>query len=244
MDRLDADSPELHINNILKRRKYLKRLGLFGGTFDPIHLGHIQVAEEVKKKFSLDEILFIPSALPPHKEPGYVADARDRLEMIKLALSGYADFTVSDVELKRPGPSYTIDTVLYFKSILNDKTSLYLIMGLDAILEIDTWKSYLDLFLLVPFIVLTRTLAGRNDTDDGWRTLEKYLKSMVSDGYRFSALQSCFIHNEKQPVFVFDIAPIDISSTHIRRCIKKGKAIEFLVPNIVQDFIEVKGLYL
>jgi len=221
----------------------LKHIGLFGGTFDPIHLGHIQVAEEVKKKFSLDEILFIPSALPPHKEPGYVADARDRLEMIKLALSGYADFTVSDVELKRPGPSYTIDTVLYIKSILNDKTAFYLIMGLDAIFEIDTWKSFSDLFLLVPFIVLTRTFVGQNATDGGWLGLEKYLKSRVSDGYRFSALQSCYIHNEKQPVFVFDIVPIDISSTHIRRCIKKGKTIESLVPDIVQDFIEVKGLY-
>ena len=221
----------------------MKHIGLFGGTFDPIHLGHIQVAEEVKKNFSLDEILFIPSALPPHKEPGYVADARDRLEMIKLALSGYADFTVSDVELKRPGPSYTIDTVLYIKSILNDKTAFYLIMGLDAIFEIDTWKSFSDLFLLVPFIVLTRTFVGQNATDGGWLGLEKYLKSRVSDGYRFSALQSCYIHNEKQPVFVLDIAPIDISSTHIRRCIKKGKTIEFLVPDIVQDFIEVKGLY-
>lgn len=229
--------------NKKKVLKNAKHIGLFGGTFNPIHLGHIQVAEEVRNKFFLDEILFIPAALPPHKEPGQVADARDRLEMIELALSRYGGFTVSDVELRRAGPSYTIDTVRYFISILNDKSTLYLIMGLDAVLEIDTWKSYLDLFLLVPFIVLTRTLAGRDDTDGGWRSLEKYLQSKVSDGYRFSAEQSCFIHDEKQSVFVFDIAPIDISSTHIRRRIKKGKTIEFLVPNIVRDFIEVKGLY-
>ena len=224
--------------------KSAKRIGLFGGTFNPIHLGHIQVAEEVKNKFFLDEILFIPSALPPHKEPGHVADAKDRLEMIGLALSSYADFSVSDVELKRPGHSYTIDTVSYFKSILNDKTTLYLILGLDAILEIDTWKSYLDLFLLVPFIVLMRTLPGRNDTQGGWRSLERYLQSKVSEGYRFSAVQSGYIHDEKQPVLVFDLAPIDISSTHIRSRIKNGKTIESLVPNIVRDFIEFKGLYL
>lgn len=223
--------------------KNAKRIGLFGGTFNPIHFGHIQVAEAVKNKFSLDEIIFIPSALPPHKEPGYVADAKDRLEMIELALSRYADFTVSDVELKRSGPSYTIDTVRYFKSILGDPTTLYLIMGLDAILEIDTWKSYSDLFLMVPFIVLKRTLAGLDGTDEEWRLLERYLQSKVSDGYRFSAVQSGYIHDEKMPVFVFDIAPIDISSTHIRRRIKNGKTIESLVPGIVGDFIEVKGLY-
>ncbi len=90
------------------------RIGLFGGTFNPIHLGHIQVVHEVQEGFALERIILIPSALPPHKEPGGVADARDRMEMIRLAIADYPDFMVSDVELKRSGPSYTIDTVRHF----------------------------------------------------------------------------------------------------------------------------------
>ena len=87
------------------------RIGLFGGTFNPIHMGHVQVAQKVHRSFSLDKMLFIPSALPPHKEPGDIVDVKDRLEMIHQALKPYPGFEISDVELKRPGPSYTIDTV-------------------------------------------------------------------------------------------------------------------------------------
>lgn len=222
----------------------MKRIGLFGGTFNPIHIGHIQVAEEVKEEFSLDKILFIPSALPPHKESVCVADAKDRLEMIELALSKHPDFMVSDVELKRLGPSYTIDTVRHFKSILNEKTALYLIMGLDAFFEIDTWKYYMDLFLLVPFIVMARTFVGHNETEVGWRQLEDYLRSKISDDYRFSAERSCFIHDRKHPVFTFDVTHVDISSTNIRQLVKKQRTIKFLVAKVVEDFIKSKGLYL
>lgn len=219
-------------------------IGLFGGTFNPIHLGHIQVVHEVKQGFVLDRIILIPSALPPHKEPGGVADARDRMEMIRLAIGDYPDFTVSDVELKRSGPSYTIDTVRHFKAALPDDSTLYLILGLDAFLEIDTWKSYMDLFLLVPFIVMARNIAGDSDTVLRWQTLEAYLKARISEGYQFSASRSCYVHDENQPVFVYNVTPVDISSTKIRRLIKKGSTIESLVPKIVADFIKTKGLYL
>jgi len=163
------------------------RIGLFGGTFNPIHLGHIQVVHEVQEGFALERIILIPSALPPHKEPGGVADARDRMEMIRLAIADYQNFTVSDVELKRSGPSYTIDTVRHFKAALPEDYALYLILGLDAFLEIDTWKSYTDLFLMVPFIVMARTDAGDSDTVLRWQTLEAYLKSRITEGYQFSA---------------------------------------------------------
>jgi nicotinate-nucleotide adenylyltransferase len=220
------------------------RIGLFGGTFNPIHLGHIQVVHEVKEGFALDRTILIPSALPPHKEPGGVADAIDRMEMIRLAIADYPDLTASDVELKRSGPSYTIDTVRHFKSALPQDTALYLILGLDAFLEIDTWKSYMDLFLLVPFIIMARTGAGDNNTVLRWQTLENYLKSRISEGYQFSASRSCHVHNEKQPVFVHNVTPVDISSTKIRQLIKKGSTIRSLAPKIVEDFIKTKGLYL
>ena len=154
------------------------RIGLFGGTFNPIHIGHIQVAFKVKKSISLNKVLFIPSALPPHKEPGNVVDVGDRLEMINLSLSPYPDFVISDVELKRPGPSYTIDTVRHFKSAPGEDATHYLILGSDAFLEIDTWKSYADLFLMVPFIVVMRTCEG-HDAVSRWRALEDFLKSRV-----------------------------------------------------------------
>jgi len=221
----------------------LRRIGLFGGTFNPIHLGHVQVVREVKAGFGLDKILIIPPALPPHKELNGVVDAEDRLEMIRLAFSDDPNFMISDVELKRSGPSYTIDTVRHFKSISPKNTELYLIVGLDAFLEIDTWKSYNDLFLLIPFIVMSRTINEENSAKLEWKSLKNYLQSKISKGYTFSFTQSTFI-DKKQPVCVFNVTPVDISSTTIRKRIKKGRSIKRLVPDIVEDFIKAKGLYL
>jgi nicotinate-nucleotide adenylyltransferase len=222
----------------------LKQIGLFGGTFNPVHSGHVQVIREVKSGFSLDEILIIPSALPPHKKPNSVVAAEDRLEMIRLALLNDPDFVISDVELTRTGPSYTIDTVRYFRSILPESTKLYLIMGLDAFLEIDTWRSYKDLFLLIPFIVMSRTIKGKDEKTSQWEFLGNYLRSRISKGYTFSASQSTYVHDTKQPVFVFDVSPVDVSSTTIREHIQKGMPIKHMVPEIIEDFIKTKGLYL
>jgi len=222
----------------------LRRIGIFGGTFNPIHLGHVQVVREVKVDFDLDKILIIPSALPPHKELDGVADAEDRLEMIRLAFSDDPSFMISDVELKRSGPSYTIDTVRHFKSILSENTDLFLIVGLDAFLEIDTWKSYKDLFLLIPFIVMSRTINGENSTKLEWKSLKNYLQSKISKGYTFSLTQSSFVHDKKQPIFVYNVTPVNISSTSIRRNIREGRSIKQLVPEIIEDFIKTKGLYL
>lgn len=226
----------------------MKRIGLFGGTFNPIHRGHLQAIQDVQTAFELDQIYFIPAALPPHKESKGVADAGDRMQMIRLGISNYAalkaSVTVSDVELGRCGPSYTIDTVRYFLQVLPENTALYFILGLDAFLEIDTWKSYPDLFRLVTFIVMSRPGADPHDNGLMWATLEKYLKSKISATYRFSASQSCYVHDQKQPVLILDVSPLDISSTKIRELVKKGFSIESLVPENVEDYIKTKGLYL
>lgn len=225
----------------------MEHIGLFGGTFNPIHVGHLRAIQDVQNRFALDKCYLIPAALPPHKEPGDVVDAKYRLEMIRLAVSEYSDrlnsVIISDVELKRSGPSYTVDTVNHFKSILPYNPSLYFILGIDAFLEIDTWKSYSDLFYLTAFIVISRP--GGVDTEGTlkWKVLEDYIKEKISGSYKFSISRSCFVHDEKQTIFFVDIDSVDISSTQIRHLIKKGKPIKLFVPKKVEDFIIGKGLY-
>lgn len=224
------------------------RIGLFGGTFNPIHNGHLKAVYEVQKRFALDKSYIIPSAIPPHKEQDCVVDAKDRIEMIRLAVAGSPDtmesVVISDVELKRSGPSYTIDTLFYFKSILPEDSQIYFILGLDAFLEIDTWKSYMDLFLLTSFIVITRFPAKQNDISIMRKSLENYLQNRISLNYKYSDSQSCYVNNERKPVFFFDVNPINISSTRIRRLVSMGRSIRLFVPEKVDDLIKTKGLYL
>jgi nicotinate-nucleotide adenylyltransferase len=219
------------------------RIGLFGGTFNPIHLGHLWAASEVKKGFNLDQVFLIPAALPPHKTPGAVVSADDRLEMIRLAIADLCGITVSDVELKRPGPSYTIDTVYHFKKTLADDSQIYLIMGLDAFLEINTWRSYAALLEQIAFIVMARPNADYPDAHQGWKILENYLKSMLAEKYEFLTSKSCYTSKGKQPIHICDVDALDISSTKIRQKVKKKKTIENLVPPEVAEFIQLKGLY-
>lgn len=224
----------------------MEHIGLFGGTFNPIHLGHLRAIQEVQNRFALDKFYIIPAALPPHKEPGDVVDAKYRLEMIRLAVSDYSDSlnsVISDVELKRSGPSYTIDTVSHFRSILPDDSKLYLILGIDAFLEIDTWKSFSDLFYITAFIVISRP--GGVDTVGSlkWKVLEDYIKGKISGSYKFSISRSCFVHDKKQTICFVDIDSVDISSTQIRHLIKKGRPIKLFVSKKVEDFIIGKGLY-
>ena len=220
------------------------RFGLFGGTFNPIHMGHLRAALEVKEGFELQEIFLIPAALPPHKLPGEVADAGDRLHMLNLALEDTAGLSVSDVELKRSGPSYTIDTVNYFISILPEKSEIFLVMGLDAFLELDSWKSYEELLVQVPIIVINRPKTDNRFSGAGWEHLDDHLKSSVSGGYEFSELKSCYLAGDKQPIYIFEVTALDISSTRIRNLIKAGRSIGYLVPWKAADFINSKGLYL
>jgi nicotinate-nucleotide adenylyltransferase len=220
------------------------RIGLFGGTFNPIHSGHLTVAQKIKEAFALECIFIIPSAFPPHKKAADIADAKDRLEMIRLAVSDYRHFIISDAELKRPGTSYTIDTIKHFKAVSPDKTEFYFILGLDAFFEIDTWKSYRDFFDFIPFIIVTRSGEWGNGSSGMRKILEDYIKTRIADGYTFSSSRSCYVHKNKHPIFIFDIKPIDISSTKIRERVKKGRSIKSLVPEKVEHFIKTKGLYL
>ena len=222
----------------------MERIGLFGGTFNPIHRGHLHAAERVKKNFPLDKIYLIPSALPPHKIPENVAAATDRLEMIRLAIANFSYLEVSDVELTRSGPSYTIDTVSYYQTLFSYEADLYLMMGIDAFLEIETWKSYPDLFIQISFIIMSRPHQGSWKGFGNKKNIEDYLKVTISKNFCFCSSKSCYYFPNKKPIFILDVDPLDISSTEIRSRIKQGKSIRSFVPIKVANFIKNKGLYL
>jgi nicotinate-nucleotide adenylyltransferase len=221
----------------------MMRIGLFGGTFNPIHRGHLGVARDVLDGFRLDEIIFIPAALPPHKAPGWVADAEDRLAMLQIALADTPRFQTSDVELRREGPSYTIDTVKFFKAHYGTQEAIYLIVGLDAFLEIDTWKSFRGLFNALPMIVMSRSDDGGSNAGEYRQKIELYLTSNISNGYRYSSDQQGFVHPVHQPVFPFAVTPIAISATQVRDHIRNNRPVQQLVPEKVAAYIKQRGLY-
>jgi len=131
------------------------KIGILGGTFNPIHLGHLILAEEVREKLKLDKIIFVPTYLPPHKEDKDIASALDRLAMVKHAIKGNRYFSVSDIEIKRANRSYTIDTIKEFKKIY-PKDELYFIIGSDLLNYLDEWKDLNEVIQLVKFTVATR----------------------------------------------------------------------------------------
>lgn len=219
------------------------RIGLFGGTFNPIHHGHLRAAKEVCEGFDLQSLYFIPSALPPHKDIQDVASAVDRLEMARLAITGNPEFILSDVELKRPGLSYTIDTVKHFKKSLNADVDLFLVMGIDAFIEIDTWKSFKQLFRMLPMVIMTRPpLEGRSHSL-GYKNMTAFIQEKISGSYQFSAKDGCYHHTGHYPVYRFNISMLDISGTKIRKQVQQGQSIRFLVPESVENYIYERGIY-
>ncbi|NVM56776.1 MAG: nicotinate-nucleotide adenylyltransferase [Desulfobacterales bacterium] len=212
------------------------RLGLFGGTFNPIHLGHLRAAVEVREAFNLDKVLLIPSAHPPHKNAEDIAEASDRLEMVRLAVEGVPFLEASDVELARPGPSYTIETLRNFQSHLGPESAVHFIVGLDAFSEITTWKSCRQLFATAHFIVMARP-------GSKLKNLENFIHTYISKDYQYDRTFNRYGHPRRCSIFCLNITHLDISATEIREWIKQGRSIRFLVPDSVDEFITKKGLY-
>jgi nicotinate-nucleotide adenylyltransferase len=221
----------------------LSKIGILGGTFDPIHLGHLRAAVEIQEGFGLDAVYLIPAAIPPHKQRSDIATPEDRLEMVRLATGDLPVLRVSDIELKRQGPSYTIDTVCAFRKKLPAKVWVYLIMGIDAFNEISTWKAYEDLLHIVPSIVINRPAPEGQVRPSLDNAIEALMRSGELAGYACTMETPCYEHCEKQPIFTFNVTPMAISSTRIRELIRQGRRIDYLVPPPVQAYIEAKGLY-
>ncbi|MFY9707269.1 MAG: nicotinate-nucleotide adenylyltransferase [Desulfobacterales bacterium] len=218
-------------------------IGLFGGTFNPVHIGHLRAALEVMEKFPLDECYLVPSATPPHKAAGNLVDANIRYDMIHRAVAGQAGLKVSDIELKRAGPSYTVDTIRLFRATLPKSDRLYLIVGLDAFLELDTWKSYRTLLKSVAFIVMSRPERGLERSSERWRTLNDFLCHVISEEYTGSEQRSVFSHPQLMPIHVINVTMLDISSSKIRKLIRSGCSVRYLLPAEVLDIVHSRGLY-
>ena len=212
------------------------RIGLFGGTFDPIHWGHIRSAEEVREAFALDRVLFIPASIPPHRRRRPACSARDRFEMVRLAIGGNRRFDISDVELSRPGKSYSIDTIRHYTRRRSPKNSLYFILGLDAFRDIDSWKDVQDIFPLCHLIVTSRPVNGDSMS---YRTIPV----AVRKGFCYDPRRKAYHHKDGKYLFFTRLTDIAISASKIRRRMREGKSIRYLVPLEVESYIEKKGLY-
>jgi len=195
------------------------RVGIMGGTFDPIHYGHLVTAEAARERYRLDKVIFVPSGRPPHKAPGTVSDFWHRYLMVLLAVVSNPCFEVSRLEYERRGHSYTIDSMREFRLLYGPDADLYFITGADAMLEIFSWKEPEELFSLCNFIVATRP------------------------GYDLQKLQNNIAASFIDKVSVLEIPLLSISSTDIRDRVKKSRSIRYLVPEAVDYYVHQNGVY-
>jgi nicotinate-nucleotide adenylyltransferase len=212
------------------------KIGLFGGTFDPIHWGHLRSAEEVAETFGLDRVYFIPASIPPHKRGQTTTPAEDRLQMVRLAVAGNSRFAVSTVEIQRAGVSYSIDTIRAFDRKRRKGDSLYFIIGLDAFREISTWKDYGEIFPLCNFIVTSRPGSKENDPLKGTGIAVKKL-------FCYDSKRKHYRHRSGTRILFIELTDIAISASEIRTLVEQGKSIRYLVPSAVEKYIRRRGLY-
>ena len=197
------------------------RVGVLGGTFDPIHLGHLKIAEEVRLKLDLERVLFIPTGQPRLRTDKYLSPVADRLRMVELATSDNPYFQVCDNETRRGGPTYTVDTLIELRGSLGTDASLYFIVGVDILRRFHDWKEPERVLELCNVVVVTRP--GHEDFD--WPA---WLVTFPQAAGRLTRL---------------DTTMVDISGTEIRRRSGQGKSVRKLVPASVAEYIQERNLY-
>lgn len=212
------------------------QIGIIGGTFNPIHLGHLIIAEEAREAFSLDKVIFIPAKIPPHKDIAPVIAPEHRVRMVRLAIEDNPCFEVSELELRREGPSYSVDTLRELHKLYKGEAGFSFILGQDSFEEITTWKDYRKLFYLTNFIVANRYSHKEKD-------FEYLLPLEIRDSFCYDKNKKQFIHLSNHFVAYLDTPLIEISSTDIRERIGKGRTIRYLMPKKVVEYIEAHRLY-
>ena len=196
----------------------MKKIGLFGGTFNPVHNGHLNLLRQVQAQMQFDELLLIPSHLPPHKEASDLASGKDRLQMLALAVEDIPEAGVCDIELHKSGKSYTIETLKKLRRLF-PTAELYFIVGTDMLLTFDEWKQWRDILKLAYLV------ASGRDEGEYERLCEKAQKL------------------DRERIIVLKTQPFPLSSTEIRRKLKAGEDVAELLPPKVLRYIEQKGLY-
>ena len=198
-----------------------RRVGILGGTFDPIHIGHLMLAEAVRDEYDMEQVLFIPAAQPPHKLGRKISPAEDRFMMTVLATCSNPAFEVSDIEMRREGPSYSVDTVRALLRASGGDTEFFFIAGTDIIREIHTWERIEELLTICPFIAASRP------------------------GCRPDVERTCTILGDigVRQIHLLNTPELEISSTDIRERVARGDSIRYIVPREVEQYIYKKGLY-
>lgn len=199
------------------------KLGVFGGTFDPIHLGHLMLAEEARERLALDQVLFLPAANPPHKQDRRVTAGRARLEMVELAIAGNPAFVASGLELDRDGVSFTVDTLASLRAA-HPATTLFLMLGADNLPELPRWHRWEEILRLARLAVARRP---------GQPPLDFSVLSPTASDAELEAMA----HR------VIEIPLIDISSRRLRERVATGRSIRYQVPSAVLAYIQSHGLY-
>ena len=196
-------------------------VGIFGGTFDPIHLGHLLTAEAVRDEFGLDKVIFIPAAQPPHKQDQFVTEAHHRLTMTTLATCSNPHFMVSDIELHRDGPSYSRDTLAQLIEEHGRDTEFYFIVGADSVENLHTWNRIDELLTMCHFIGASRPGC---------------MPDMEKIAQRFGPLV--------EKIHCLETPELEISSTEIRHRVGQKRTIRYIVPETVEQYIYKEKLYL
>lgn len=218
-----------------------KRIGLLGGTFNPIHMGHLHIATEVSKCLELNQVLFIPTGIPPHKDPKGILPALDRLKMVELALLEIPQFVPCDIEIKRSGESYTIETILELKEKHPDD-HLFFIVGMDAFSQIETWKTPEKLVMVCDFAIISRPLSP-------FSSLPSYGLLSLADRSALGQLDAGKIQDydvsvsPRSALHFLNIPHSTISASHIRAQFSEGKIAKNFLPASVQSYIIKNQLY-
>ncbi|MDF2890030.1 MAG: NadD [Clostridia bacterium] len=198
------------------------RYAIMGGTFDPIHFGHLAAAETVREKLNCQKVIFIPSGNPPHKKGRVLTDSIHRYTMTVLAANSNPYFEVSNIEMNRNGYSYTLDTIKELNKYYGKKVELLFITGADALLEIETWHKVDELLRLCSFVAVTRP------------------------GYDKSKLEQKLLYLQSKynvELHIVDVPGLNISSTDIRKRVREGASIRYLVSDAVEQYVFKYELY-
>lgn len=211
------------------------KTGILGGTFNPIHLAHLRIAEEVREACLLDRVMFIPAATPPHKPLADEISFSHRLAMVEMAIKSNPTFAVSDLEGQRPGKSYSVRSLELLREA-NPKDSFYFIIGMDSYQELSSWKDYERLFELTNLVVSTRPGSPKGD-------LLKLLPVVIQNEFCYDDSPNTLLHHSGNRVILLEETFLDISSTQLRKLISEERSVRYLISEGVEEYIYRHGLY-